>query len=193
MNPTCRAIATCAFVILASAGAAAADPTAIRKVGVGLRAGGAAAPEGHVLFDWALDGTWRPLPFVGIGGELSGGRVSLVEGDRVAVSFAPHVEVTHFARPSLELFGRAGMPLQTRSGGGVARAGGLAAYVAGGARWWPECYESGPELADQIGCVSFGLEVRALHAADGGYLVMPAVLPDGATVLMTSFTMGIEL
>lgn len=180
-------------VIAAGAGSAAADPTEIRTVGLGLRAGGAAAPEGHVLVDWALDGTFRPLPFLGVGGELSGGRVSLVEGDRVAFSVAPHVELTRFVRPWLELFARTGMPLQTRSGGEVERAGGLAAYVAGGARWWPACHESGPELADQIGCVSFGIEVRALHAASGGYLVMPAVLPEGATVLMTSFTMGIEL
>jgi hypothetical protein len=193
VSPTCNAIATCALVILATAGSAAADPTAIRKVGVGLRAGGAAAPEGHILFDWALDGTYRPLPFLGIGGELSGGRVSLVEGDRVAFAVAPHVELVRFARPWLELFARTGMPLQTRSGGDVERAGGLAVYLAGGARWWPACYESGPELADQIGCVSFGLEVRALHALEGGHLMMPAVLPEGATVLMTSFTMGIEL
>ncbi len=192
MKLTCRAVATCAL-LLAVAGPAAADPTEIRRVGVGLRAGGAAAPEGHVLFDWALDGTFRPWPHLGLGAELSGGRVSLVDGDRAAVGLAPHVEVVRFTRPWLELFGRAGVPLQTRSGGGVPDAGGLAAYLAGGARWWPECHESGPELAQQIGCLSFGLEVRALHAVDGGYLVMPAVLPEGATVLMTSFTVGLEL
>jgi len=180
-------------MIVATASSADADPTEIRKVGLGLRAGGAAAPEGHILFDWAVDGTFRPLPFIGFGGELSGGRVSLVEGDRTAFAVAPHVEYVHFTRPWLELFGRAGVPLQTRSGGGVDSAGGLAAYAAGGARWWPECHESGPELADQIGCLSFGVEVRALHAVSGGYLVMPAVLPEGATVLMTSFTIGLEL
>jgi len=180
-------------MIAASAGTAAADPTEIRTLGIGLRAGGAAAPEGHLLVDWALDTTWRPWPHIGLGGELSGGRVSLVEGDRTAFGIAPHVEYVQFARPWLELFGRTGVPLQTRSGGGVDGAGGLAIYGAAGVRWWPECHESGPELADQVGCLSFGLEVRALHAASGGYLVMPAVLPEGATVLMTSFTIGLEL
>lgn len=182
----------CALVV-AGAGSAAADPTEIRQVGLGLRAGGATAPEGHVLFDWALDGTYRPWSFLGIGAELSGGRVSLVEGDRSAVGLAPHVEYVHFTRPWLELFARGGVPMQTRSGGGVDGASGLAAYAAGGVRWWPECHESGPELAEQIGCLSFGIEVRALHVVDGGYLVMPAVLPDGASVLMTSFTFGVEL
>lgn len=180
-------------MIVATASSADADPTEIRKVGLGLRAGGAAAPEGHVLFDWAFDGTFRPWPFIGLGAELSGGRVSLVEGDRTAFAVAPHVEYVYFTRPWLELFGRAGVPLQTRSGGGIPGGGGLAGYAAGGVRWWPECHESGPELADQFGCLSFGLEVRALHAADGGYLLMPAVLPEGASVLMTSFTIGLEL
>lgn len=181
------------LLLLASARAAGADPTEIRKLGLGLRAGGAAAPEGHLLFDWALDTTYRPWPFLGFGAELSGGRVSLIEGDRTAFAVAPHVEYAHFPRPWLELFGRTGVALQTRSGGGLPGGGGLAAYAAGGARWWPECHESGPELAEQIGCLSFGVEVRALHAAEGGYLVMPAVLPEGATVLMTSFTIGLEL
>jgi hypothetical protein len=180
-------------LIAAAAGNASADPTEIRKLGLGLRGGGAAAPEGHVLFDWAFDATFRPWPFVGFGAELSGGRVSLVEGNRTAVSLAPHVEYVRFMRPWLELFGRGGIPLQSRSGGGVPGGGGLAAYAATGLRWWPECYESKPQLGEQIGCLSFGLEVRALHAVDGGYLVMPAVLPDGATVLMTSFTIGLEL
>lgn len=187
-----RAIAAC-VLLLAAARPALADPTEIRKVGIGLRAGGAAAPEGHVLFDWALDGTWRPLPAVGLGAELSAGRVSLVEGDRAALAVAPHVEGVHFARPWLELFGRAGLPLQRRSGGGVESSGGIAAYAAGGARWWPACHESGPERAEQLGCLSFGIELRALHAVDGGYLVTPAVLPQGATVLMTSVTVGVEL
>jgi hypothetical protein len=192
MTRTWRAIAACALVA-AAAGPAHADPTAIRKVGLGLRAGGAAAPEGHFLFDWAFDGTYRPWPHVGVGAELSAGRVSLVEGDRAAFAVAPHVEYVHFPWPSIELFGRGGVPLQTRSGGGVEQAGGIALYAAGGARWWPGCHESGPELADQIGCLSFGIELRALHALDGGYLVTPAVLPEGATVLMTSFTIGVEL
>lgn len=181
------------ILIAAGARSAAADPTEIRKVGLGLRAGGASAPGGHFLVDWALDGTFRPWSHIGLGAELSGGRVSLVEGDRSAFGVAPHVEATWFTHPWLELFGRTGVPLQTRSGGGVDGAGGLAVYGAAGVRWWPECHESGPELAGQIGCLSFGIEVRALHAVDGGYLVMPAVLPEGATVLMTSFTFGVEL
>ena len=180
-------------MIVATASTADADPTAIRKVGLGLRAGGAAAPEGHALFDWAVDGTFRPFPFIGLGAELSGGRVSLIDGGRNAFAVAPHVEYVYFTQPWLELFGRAGVPLQTRSGGGVPEGGGLAGYAAAGVRWWPACHESGPELAEQIGCLSFGLEVRALHAASGGYLVTPAVLPEGATVLMTSFTVGVEL
>jgi hypothetical protein len=192
MTKTWRGVAACALLV-ASAGTAGADPTEIRTVGIGLRTGGAAAPERHLLVDWALDGTWRPWPWIGLGAELSGGRVSLVEGNRSAFAVAPHVEYVHFARPWLELFGRGGVPLQTRTGGGVDSSGGLAAYAAAGARWWPECHESGPELAEQIGCLSFGLEVRALHAVDGGYLVMPAVLPEGTTVLMTSFTIGLEL
>ena len=183
----------CVILVAAGARSAAADPTEIRKLGLGLRAGGAAAPEGHLLFDWALDTTYRPWAHVGFGGELSGGRVSLVEGDRNAFGIAPHLEVVEFARPWLELFGRGGVPLQTRSGGGVDASGGLAIYGAAGARWWPECHESGPELAEQVGCLSFGVEVRALHALDGGYLIMPAVLPEGSTVLMTSFTIGLEL
>ena len=190
------ALAACAVevaVVLAAARTAAADPTEIRTVGLGLRAGGAAAPEGRFLFDGGLDGTYRPWPHSGLGAELSGGRVSLVGGDRAAFALAPHVEYTHFTSPSIELFGRGGAPLQSRSGGGVAPAGGLALYAAGGVRWWPECHESGPALAEQIGCLSFGIELRALHALEGGYLVMPAVLPEGATVLMTSFTIGLEL
>lgn len=188
-----RSAALACLLIAVTARSAAADPTEIRRLGFALRAGGAAAPEGHVLFDWALDTTYRPWPHIGLGGELSGGRVSLVEGDRGAFAVAPHVEYARFARPWLELFARTGVPLQTRSGGGPPAASGLALYAAGGARWWPECHESGPELADQIGCLSFGLEVRALHAVDGGYLVTPAVLPERATVLMTSFTIGLEL
>lgn len=183
----------CVILVAAGARDAAADPTEVRKVGLALRAGGASAPGGHLLLDWALDGTFRPWSHVGLGAELSAGRVSLVEGDRSAFAVAPHLEGTFFARPALELFGRTGVPLQTRSGGGVDAAGGLAVYGAVGARWWPECHESGPELADQIGCLSVGVELRALHAAGGGYLVMPAVLPEGATVLMTSVTIGLEL
>ena len=193
MRMSWAALAIACALVPAVGRPAAADPTEIRKVGLGLRAGGAAAPEGRFLVDWAIDGTYRPLRFLGLGAELSAGRVSLVEGDRSSFAVAPHVEYSHFARPSLQLFGRGGAPLQSRSGGGVAAAGGLAVYAAGGVRWWPECHESGPELADQIGCLSFGIEVRALHALDGGYLVMPAVLPEGATVLMTSFTIGLEL
>ena len=181
------------MLIAAGAQSAAADPTEIRRLGLGLRGGGAAAPDGHFLVDWGFDTTWRPWPHIGLGGELSAGRVSLVEGPRNALGVAPHVEYVQFARPWLELFGRTGVPLQTRSGGGVDASGGLAIYGAAGARYWPECHESGPELATQIGCLSFGVEVRALHAVSGGYLVMPAVLPEGATVLMTSFTIGLEL
>ena len=193
MRTSWGALAVACALVVSATRPAAADPTAIRKVGLGLRAGGAAAPEGRFLFDGALDGTYRPWPHVGLGAELSAGRVSLVDGDRSAFGFAPHVETTWFARPSLELFGRGGAPLQSRSGGGVEKAGGLALYAAGGVRWWPECHESGPALAEQIGCLSFGIELRALHALEGGYLVMPAVLPEGATVLMTSFTIGLEL
>jgi hypothetical protein len=192
MRKTWGGVTVCA-ILLAAVGSAAADPTEIRRLGLGMRGGGAAAPDGHFLVDWALDTTWRPWSHIGLGAELSGGRVSLVEGPRNAFGVAPHVEYVQFARPWLELFGRTGVPLQTRSGGGVDGSGGLAIYGAAGARYWPECYESGPELATQVGCLSFGVEVRALHALDGGYLVMPAVLPEGTTVLMTSFSIGVEL
>jgi hypothetical protein len=179
-------------MLTSMAGVASADPTDIRKAGIGLRAGGATAPEGHALFDWALDVTIRPRPHLGLGAELSAGRVSLVEGERSGISLAPHAEYFRFPWQPIQVYGRAGLPIQQRSGGGVASAGGLAAYGAAGVRWWPECHESGPELASQIGCMSFGLEVRALHTLSDGYLVMPAVLPAHTTALLTSLSFGLE-
>jgi hypothetical protein len=125
--------------------------------------------------------------------ELSGGSAPLLGGNRGAFSILPSAEGYHFFGP-VQAYGRLGMGAQYRDGARLDSSKALGMFAAVGGRIRVgRCRGNGPHPCELTGCFVAGLEIRLHHASLNGWLMYPAVLPQGASILSTGFSMGVEL
>lgn len=173
---------------------AGSQPLADHPLRIAFEVRFASAPNDAVLWEPTVDLSYRPTPHVFAGVALGGGSVALVDGTRDAFNLQPHAGYAEMLGGWLEIYVRGGAALQLRGGAQIAGGSSFAPFAAMGARaWLGGC--DGPTLApDGAGlCVSLGYELRAQHQLAGGYLMMPAVLPEGSTTISSGLLFGVEL
>jgi hypothetical protein len=125
--------------------------------------------------------------------ELSGGTAPLLGGNRGAFSILPSAEGFYFLGP-VQAYGRLGLGAQYRDGARLENSKALGMFAAAGGRIRVgRCRGNGPHPCGLTGCFVAGLEIRLHHASLNGWLMHPAVLPQGASILSTGFSMGFEL
>lgn len=125
--------------------------------------------------------------------ELSGGSAPLLGGNRGALSILPSAEGFHFFGP-VQAYGRLGLGAQYRDGARLDNSKALGMFAAVGGRVRVgRCRGNGPHPCELTSCFVAGLEIRLHHASLNGWLMHPAVLPQGASILSTGFSLGFEL
>jgi hypothetical protein len=179
----------------ATASAQEVEPLQLHPIRFGFEGRFASAPNGAVLFEPGFDIAVRPAPHLITGVVLGGGTVALVDGDRWAFNVQPHAAFAEMIGGWLELYARGGVAIQMRDGGGISGGGAFAPFIAAGARvWLGGCSELSRVDDDEwVACMSIGYELRAQHHLAGGYLMMPAVLPEGSTTISSAFTLALEI
>ena len=149
------------------------------RAGFGMQFG--ATPDGHFLSELDLDLGWRLGAHVTLDMPVSFGGAPLIEGSRSAFAIGPAIEVhEESARRWLSFYARAAVPVQTRSGAGLEDRNGIAASLSVGVR------------LNFFGWFGLGYEARVQHNLTD-WLMTPAVLPAGSTVLTQGFTLQVQL
>jgi hypothetical protein len=151
------------------------------------------APDQTLMFEVGMNLGKAIRPNLALSIELSGSSAPLLGGNRGAFSILPSAEGFQFFGP-VQAYGRLGLGAQYRDGARLesSRALGLFAAVGGRVRVG-RCRGNGPHPCGLTGCFVAGLEIRLHHVPLGGWLMHPAVLPQGASILSTGFSLGFEL
>lgn len=157
----------------------------------GVRA--ASAPDGTLMVEPAIELARSMTPYLGLGLGFSTGSAPLVSGERHAFTIAPSVDLHRRFFGRVRGHARVGVAAQHRGGGRLPDGESLALFGALGARLnLGLCLVRRPGRHAR-GCLTAGTEVRLQRAMTGGWLMNPAVLPRGASILSTSVTLGWEV
>lgn len=151
------------------------------------------APDHTLMFEVGMNVGKAIRRNVALSVELSGSSAPLLGGNRSAFSILPGAEYFYFHGP-VQAYGRLGLGTQYRGGARLDSTKALGVFAAVGSRVrLGRCRGNGPHRCGLTGCFVAGLEIRLHHATHDGWLMYPAVLPQGASILSTGFSMGYEI
>lgn len=153
---------------------------------------GSEAPDGTLMIEPAFEFGRSFASHLAFNIGLTGGSAPVLSGKRSAFTVAPSVDLFHALGP-VAGYVRAGFGVQTRSGAHLDRVNALALFTAVGARFNTHLCMFRVSGQRRRGCMILSTEVRVNRALLGGWLMSPAVLPAGTSIVSTSFAFGWEV
>ncbi len=153
---------------------------------------GSKTPDGSLMIEPIFEVGRSFVPHLSFNIGLTGGSAPLLSGKRHAFTVLPSVDAFRSYGP-VQGYIRAGIGLQSRGGANFDSVKALALFTGVGARVNTRLCIYRRQGQRRKGCMILGTEVRVHKALLGGWLMSRAVLPSGASIVSTGFTLGMEV